>query len=343
MECLRDFIGLRGCGLATPGSGLYINSLPGITMESFDKIANADQVTYLNVWRDIQTRAIAKFSNAVSSEFKKRFSVKTIHRSVNIGRVIDTTSVTASSNQLRGARINIDCGLESDAYTRSELMQVYFQSISLYLSAVPADPFKLKWVDLTTDTLLYELTINNVAYPLTTGWNLISIEQGFECMDLFYGYDATQINSVELEITSTINSSLCSCVSSFCSDGCGEIKGATLSANYATLDDTTLNSFGLSAIFGLQCSFDRIVCNNKKVFSVPFWYLLGVECMEQRIGEIGRFNIFSLNKEQAEERRGVYGSTFEQELKSIIEGIDLDTSDVCLCCDPQIAYRESLP
>jgi hypothetical protein len=58
MECLINYIGLQACANTEPSiSGKYINTLPGISLESIDKIANAEQVTYAGVWRDAQIEA----------------------------------------------------------------------------------------------------------------------------------------------------------------------------------------------------------------------------------------------------------------------------------------------
>jgi hypothetical protein len=45
-----------------PESGVYINSLPGVSIEAIDSTANAEQITYLNVWADVQTEAYDRFS-----------------------------------------------------------------------------------------------------------------------------------------------------------------------------------------------------------------------------------------------------------------------------------------
>lgn len=65
MDCLIDYIGLQACqNQVVPQSGLYINGLPGITLESIDKIATADQITYMGVWRDVQAEAALEFMAA---------------------------------------------------------------------------------------------------------------------------------------------------------------------------------------------------------------------------------------------------------------------------------------
>lgn len=62
MQCLVDYIGFFNCdGQAEPESGLYMNTLPGISLESVDKIANSEQVTYISVWNDAQKEAAVRF------------------------------------------------------------------------------------------------------------------------------------------------------------------------------------------------------------------------------------------------------------------------------------------
>jgi hypothetical protein len=63
MSCLTDYIGLRGCSSdVEPESGLFVNTLPGITMEMIDKSATADQITYRNLWNDVQDEAWNEFA-----------------------------------------------------------------------------------------------------------------------------------------------------------------------------------------------------------------------------------------------------------------------------------------
>lgn len=62
MNCLTDYIGIRVCSTDTsPESGLFINPLPGLSLESIDKIADKDQITYRGVWADAQEEAYQRF------------------------------------------------------------------------------------------------------------------------------------------------------------------------------------------------------------------------------------------------------------------------------------------
>jgi len=76
MDCLIDYIGLRVCGNETSGSGQFINSLPGISLESIDKIADSEQITYKGVWDDVQAEAWNRFYIDVINELSKCYQLQ---------------------------------------------------------------------------------------------------------------------------------------------------------------------------------------------------------------------------------------------------------------------------
>lgn len=63
LTCWIDYIGLNNCvGVyGTSPSGHYINSLPGLTWDNIDNIADTEQRTWEGVWADVQQTAIARF------------------------------------------------------------------------------------------------------------------------------------------------------------------------------------------------------------------------------------------------------------------------------------------
>lgn len=75
--CLIDYIGFQACGgvYESPLSGLYINSLPGISLESIDKIADSEQVTYMGVWDDAQKEAGVRFKIDFITEVTKCYKI----------------------------------------------------------------------------------------------------------------------------------------------------------------------------------------------------------------------------------------------------------------------------
>lgn len=76
MDCLIDYIGVLVCGTESSGSGQFINSLPGISLESIDKIADSEQITYKGVWDDVQAEAANRFYVDVINELTKCYELQ---------------------------------------------------------------------------------------------------------------------------------------------------------------------------------------------------------------------------------------------------------------------------
>lgn len=77
MVCFIDYIGLSLCAGAytAPASGIYINSLPGLSIESIDKVADQEQINYIGVWDDVQTNALQQFRLDVMAEMRKCYEL----------------------------------------------------------------------------------------------------------------------------------------------------------------------------------------------------------------------------------------------------------------------------
>lgn len=75
--CLIDYIGFFACSgvYESPLSGLYINSLPGISLESIDKIADSEQVTFVGVWNDSQKEAATRFKIDFITQVTKCYKI----------------------------------------------------------------------------------------------------------------------------------------------------------------------------------------------------------------------------------------------------------------------------
>lgn len=77
MTCFTDYIGLSLCAGAyeVPASGIYISSLPGLNLESIDKVATQEQVNYTGVWADVQVNALPDFKVEVMAEIRKCYEL----------------------------------------------------------------------------------------------------------------------------------------------------------------------------------------------------------------------------------------------------------------------------
>jgi hypothetical protein len=335
LNCLKGHIGIEGCSQETPVSGLYINHLPGIELEALDKIATHDQVNFQGVWDDIEERAVRRFRNEAVKMFNKRYKLKTITQSVDVEKLIDTSSTTASATEYRGYALELN--REEDDYVASNLQSIYIQTLPLYLSGAVNTTVKV--FDLDTETQLFTLDVTGVS-----GWNTVRVDQTFTARRLYVVYNATNVTSVEQDITKLKQAVLyndtdhCLCYS-------GNINIEIRGASSTIADPYTItygeDTFGLSGIFSVLCSFDSLICNNLSVFETPLWYLEAAEfCFERRFtSRLNKYTLF--NKEKAKELEAEYEERFMSDLETVIEGISLKLQDHCLVCNEVIRQADA--
>jgi hypothetical protein len=89
LACFTDYIGLVACEEVTPGSGLFINSLPGISNDVLQAITDPQDETYIVTWNAIQFRAILAFRSRL---------LKEINKCLNINK-LDTIECLACENK----------------------------------------------------------------------------------------------------------------------------------------------------------------------------------------------------------------------------------------------------
>lgn len=347
MECFRNFIGILGCNVPAPESGRYINSLPGIPLEFFNAIVNSQQGTYPVAWDDIQTRAMPKMASAVNSEFKKRYQIKTITESFDLGKKIDlVTAQTVAANEQRG--FSIETEYPAVAWlTNSALRMISVQELHIYLKAVPADPVILKVFDLDTDAVLK--TISVPVADLVVGWNRVPVNSLFDASKIACTYNATQVNSAQQAISPLLQNNFSNFINGWINSSCSDCgQGNSVIRGFKSAADLSSqvfgsSTFGLSGIFSIVCKYDSLICANKMVFSEAWINLLGAEAMTQALFDKSEVNKWTLDKKGIQELRDYYQVQFEAELSNAIDGIDLNLSDMCIQCNEPVQYVEMLP
>jgi hypothetical protein len=343
VNCLIDYIGLKGCSEGAPGSGLYVNSLPGIPSGLLSNIANADQKTRRGAWADIQNASIIQLHTDIYSEFQKRYQLRTSVRSVIVNQDIDTTSITNASDQKRGFGIDVDSGIDSD-YTRSHLMGISVESMSIYIHTLPEEAFAVSIYDGITKQSLWSKTINTEEFSLTTGaWNIIPVNQIFSTKKPLFCYEATEVDSASNELATGLTSQVCSCMESwygfdYSQGNCpGRVFGFHSSSanNVNTITEST-NSYALSATFSLVCSYENLICAMKRQFAEVLWYMSGWQTLQFALHSPQFTRENTINREQTMELQGSIYDAYKQKLSQVVSGIKLNENDICLECAGQL-------
>ncbi len=330
ITCLTGSIGIIGCGTTTPVSGLFLNSLPGISLKSIEYVADAEQKNYLGVVADIELRAQARLTMDVYKELSKRYKITNITQSIDVGTRIDLTVTKTAAAEYRGILFDLDPALDNAHFKTSALQNHYLQSVQFYSPAIKANA-TVKVFDYDTGTLLETFTQSFVV-----GWNTIvlAINKTYSARRLFIGVDSTTFNSIKLEIPATVNGCAYGNCASYIRAGY-----VTIGSAFSTFTESN-NSYGLSVKYGVRCKWDNVVCNNKDQFYYPYWYLLGSELMQERLTS-ERVNQWTVNKKDASQLKAHFDTEYEDLIKQTLENLNLDESDCCLECDGIYTIKEA--
>lgn len=333
---MRNYIGIPGCGAVTPPSGLYLTSLPGISFKQFAKLTTEDKVTVANVWDDIQTRAIIRLEQDVRSIFAKKYKLISPAKSYTIRKPDLSTLTPAAGPAAKGGfTIELYEG-DDDEVVGSSLNGIHIQQLFLYKNVADVgEVITINVTDLETGMVLFTTTYTVAG---STGWETIEVNETFFAsfasrpLNLYVSAsNQTALNTITIPISSDYTNVEC----------CGaRVRGAY--GEYDSLTSGT-SSYNLAGIFSVVCKFDALVCQNKEAFKTAYWYLLGIEMMNEQLYS-DPLNFFTTtNLQKAAQLRAEYeikyigGSINDIQyagvLPSTIDGININPYDCCLECN----------
>jgi hypothetical protein len=319
MNCLTDYIGLRGCTSTTPPSGLYVNDLPGISLKQIVSLTNEEEKTYQELWDMIQRRAQNRFSLDVREQMSKSYKIKSINQGINVnGYSAGTGTIPAFA--LYGFTIEYDT--MDTGNVPSPLTYIHLQQINFYSQV--SGPYTLMFLDIDAKTQVYYQTVQ-----LAIGLNVIEVNQTFTNVGrLFVGISLDTVD----DYTSI------KAPSDYWTGCCGAlVRGASFN-NVAFSFSNEL--YGFSPIFTIGCSWDGLICQNKNIFSRALWYLLGIEVLTEVIYSTKLNQFTTVNLQKANDLRTEYQVEYMKALDQICAGMNLDC-DCCLECSGSVQLRET--
>jgi hypothetical protein len=329
MQCLIDFIGIRGCGNTVPPSGLYLNELAGISIESIAKLSKPEQDTYLSVWADVQKRAVRKFNSRVIAYFSTKTKLKRVMDNAIIGVDGTNNSILPMINSYRGFGFVLAENNPIDSQKPSPLVAITLSNLDFYSTVAATLSFSIG----NTDGLgTYQFT-----KACVVGWNRLfdTYTIPYHEVDSLIGVvvDASTLTTFETIIPS-VDGYGCSCTLG----GCCSVKIVGIEVDNGNII-RDFNAHGFRCNIALGCSYDGIVCVNKDLFSTALWYLMGAEMMAERMfsDRINRWT--TIDRKKAEELHAYYLDAFQEELALVIDGIDLADNGCCLECDPLVSFK----
>ncbi len=331
MECLRDYIGVKGCDSIAPESGLYVNQLAGVSLKSIEQMSNEDQLTFAGVWDDVQTRSVALFRTAVQSQLSHNYRLNRLVDTFHAGETFDPLKTLAPSGAIRGFQIEIN---PNDSYPNiSPLLSLYMSSLQWY--AVGAGTYEFSIYNGDDNTQLKNWTVNCLE-----GWNTILNEYSTPIatvvQKVIVVLEDVTVTTIETTLgngSGSASGGCCGC----CSDCCDAlVKGYT---DDGTVETQANNIHGFRVHVSQHCSFDGLICTNKDLFSTSWWFMLGKELMMERLFS-ERINKFTtIDRPKADALLEYYEEQYKVELSSVLKNVSLDDSGCCVECDPKVAQK----
>ena len=320
-----------------------------------------DQISYAGVWADIQERAIERFRLDVIgrlSGFDNRYKLRQITQTVDLGNAVTTILPPIAKQQ----GLVIELNNPGDTFVCSNMQTLYVQSIQFY--CVGAGNFTLVVKDADLGTVLDTFTVAGVI-----GWNVISTDKSYDGISrISMTVDSTALSTATLDLSDfTLNNfdntgnfygwGGGSLWFDYGCTGSAQVRGYQTDISYQNPKYAN-NTFGISCVFSVRCTYNNVVCKNKRYFATAFRLLLGIELMTERIysSRINKWTTVDLKKayelrsefevqyrggEVSQSVKQTQGLLYEGELTKACNSIDLDLTDCCLECDSKYQWRET--
>ena len=327
-HCLDNYIGLRGCGSTTPPSGLYVNDLPGMSLENLVTLTNIDEPTYTDIWTMVQGRAQSRFSLDVREAMGKHYKLNSLMQGINVGNEVGSL---ASSVPAQWAGFTIELIDDNYQYVPSPFASIHVQQIVFYADQIYSG-VQFEIIDLDTDQVL-----GTYIQDLTSGKNIIEVNTTFHNLYINPAWRLAVVVNMGtitnlLDLVLPYNRSMMSCcdvrLQGFTSDG-GVLSGTSGS-----------NTYGVSGIFSIVCNWDAMICQNKTLFSRAYWYLLGIEVLTEQLYSTKLNQFTTVNLQRLNELRAEYQVEYSKSLEQVAGGLKL-SCDCCIECNESVQLREA--
>lgn len=322
MGCFDNIVALKElCTDIEPTSGIYLNDV-GITKAFIGSVITSDYNDNTQEFVDSKVnQAIRIIKNAVHSRYGNKINSTTLIVDHRLGYTQDNL-VNVAGGDWKGIHVKLS--------NYSNYINMHLSSISLQV--MTTGTVNILIFDLFQNKLLYTLPISAVSGEIITIYPHKVIESSNRPLNLFIGYNAAGISSIQTYIRDGQCCGITSCTTSFMTaKGVTNASGVFVEQNMASLNHTA----GLSLVYSLNCDSYSWMCAYNQVLALPIAYKAASEIYLHGIqnGLNGRSsNNVNLNVEQMKETQEKYEFLFREQLDSILLNMNMPTDSVCFQC-----------
>lgn len=337
IKCLIDLVGLKECNSIKPKSGLWINDLPGISLDVIHNMANREQLNYAGVWKSVQERASIRLLTDITGLLidKKAFR-ETVYEN-EAPCLPDEIECINAFNQAfvitapihKNALLSID---EIVLYSCEEdCKEVTFEIWDLSNRKLASNPDGEKIEAIT-----------------------VELEPGINCIEIDQKVKTKLVNSCIAIVLKTETSlalfggCCCSHDQSMCrKKSCCSIDKDNIDHQVAMMEDVPV--FGpthfspiyrgaIGVKFRICCSIENYICKNKDKIAALWQAAIGKELrVEESVAAPGSL-ASRIEPEGKKEVRFEGRAQYSKLLKQFVHGTDID--NICKNCDERGYYDQ---
>lgn len=340
-DCYNNLVGLKGCTEDTPTSGMYVNTLPGISTELAQNIIDSDSNSYSELWSDVIANSFSRIRQDVLNSMPKL-----THGAASFNRVFFNTErieqkypkeLIAKDSVYRGKYIECE---------ESYYSTIHIRSIQIWsANQVGAD---IVIFDMITGEELY-----NEHKQINAGINTISLNQTFNLsfneLRLFVGVDCTNMDTYKTENQSEFESLSLHLDCGECSSW-GDLNGFSVQNTEIDVSDDKhkgnldyTSGKGVQVLAQVGCSIDSYLCDNADLFKDSWRYLLGSELLRYKLASPNLSYFAQYNLEQTKLIADSYYEDYRTTLETALMHAPKD--GWCFGCDniQEIQYNIGTP
>jgi hypothetical protein len=332
MNCLENYIGLKGCTTDAPLSGLYINDYPGMSSELLDKIATPEQVSYVGMWNSAQAVSYVRMKRdiqaALYSAAEAQLDQVLFQTRKEFVQQWQQVEVVPAEAILKGTFVSI----QGSKYLSLRVKQIFIYNAGAPIAGVPWYIYQTqdgKLLDSGTADLVEGMNYIPVNNEFFSDFDKLNIMVAVDCTNLptstgmFSDYGWAQM---DLECASRF---------SYLWRNGWSIFPVTAPLGYGFGDSWSQDNSqsGVYIDAQLLCSLDSFICGQRE-FLVDAWAnLLCYQILWQKVAS-PRANYFAQgNREFTERAMATFLDGYQQSLAIWARQINLRGEGLCFNCD----------
>lgn len=315
IDCLTSYVGLKRVN-DSPTSDVFLNDLPGITTNQFEKAREIDENDgKLESWLAIERSAIRLFEADLKNNLRKYYQNYQLISSGITGFVDDNMLADHGAGKYSGWLFDVSA--------LSPSLKIEFNDIRIHLAT--AEDFNIKIFDANTGETLFTKAVTGVA-----GLQVIKILQEYAVYNrnkLFIAYDS--VIPIRVFNDPTVPGSIS--------------QGSISTSSTVLADSIDASETGLAVGYNVKCSIEEFVCSRLDLFLEPFLYKLGIEFLKStKYSEnLNRYTL--LDTEQRNELITEYQVQYQMLIDSSFEDLIVPDDGVCFICNKAVTQKVLIP